>query len=239
MATEAGDKKLLGNFRILIDYVSTEPNYNPANPKVTKAALETQYTNGAGVVGDVAAAHAPNKLAITDRQSGFDDLRPLVIRSNNYLKASGASKEVVADAQTSVRKLTGSRKSPKIKDNPATPVDESKGSHSASQMSYDNQLGNVASYLAILQNIAEYNPNEADLKVTALQAVANALQAKNNAVSTTAVALAQARGNRDQLLYLADDSIVNTAQLVKNYIKAALGTYSQLYNQVKGLRFTR
>ena len=31
MATESGDKKLLGNFRKLIDEVSADPNYNPAN----------------------------------------------------------------------------------------------------------------------------------------------------------------------------------------------------------------
>jgi hypothetical protein len=42
---------------------------------------------------------------------------------------------------------------------------------------------------------------------------------------------------RDQLLYLADDSIVNTARLVKAYVQAALGTQSQLYKKIKGLKF--
>jgi hypothetical protein len=39
MATESGDKKLLGNFRKLIDEVSADPNYNPANTKLKKTAL--------------------------------------------------------------------------------------------------------------------------------------------------------------------------------------------------------
>lgn len=239
MSTESGDKKLLGNFRKLIDEVSADPNYNPANSKLTKTALETQYTTAEAAADDVSAKHAPNKLAVTDRQGGFDDLRTLVIRSRNFLKSSGASKAVVEDAETHVRKLTGGRKSPKVKDDPATPADESKASKSASQMSYDNQLGNLGAYLEILKNVPSYNPNEADLKLTSLTAFAANLKARNNAVSTTSAALSQARGLRDRLLYLDEDSIVNTAQLVKSYVKAAFGTDSQLFKQVKGLRFMR
>ena len=60
----------------------------------------------------------------------------------------------------------------------------------------------------------------------------------NSNVSTTFVPLGQARGLRDQLLYLNDDSVVNTALLAKAYVKGALGSNSQLH-QIKGLKFTR
>ena len=53
------------------------------------------------------------------------------------------------------------------------------------------------------------------------------------------VALSQARGVRDQLLYLAEDSIVATAKLVKAYVKAAFGTSHQLYLQIKGIEFPK
>jgi hypothetical protein len=106
-------------------------------------------------------------------------------------------------------------------------------------MSYDNQLGNLGAYLEILKNVPSYNPNEADLKLTSLTAFAANLKARNNAVSTTSAALNQARGLRDRLLYLDDDSIANTAQMVKTYVKGALGTSSQLYKQIKGLQFVK
>jgi hypothetical protein len=112
-------------------------------------------------------------------------------------------------------------------------------SSSASQMSYDNQVGKPESYIEILKNVPAYNPNEADLKVTALTTLAAGLTAKNNGVNTTSATLNQARGQRDQLLYLSDDPIVNTAQLVKAYVQAALGTQSQLHKKIKGLEFTR
>jgi hypothetical protein len=245
MATESGDNKLIGNFRKLIDEVSAEPAYNPANAKLKLPALETQYTAADAAVASVAAARAPHKLAITDRETAFKDLRGLAIRSRNFLKASGAPKGVVDDAETSIRKLSGGRASTKAKAG-ATPsgtagqqTATNGGGSSASQMSYDNQVGNFEAYIEILKNVPTYNPNEADLKVTALTAHAGSLTAKSNAVNTTAAALNQARGQRDQLLYSGEDSLVNTATLVKAYVKAALGTQSQVYKKIKGIRFNK
>ena len=100
-------------------------------------------------------------------------------------------------------------------------------------------VGHLDGYFAALANVPSYNPNEADLKLPALQAFADDLRAKNDAVSSTFVPLSQARGLRDQLLYQADNSVVNTALLVKEYVKGAFGTQSQLYKQIKGLEFKR
>jgi hypothetical protein len=243
MASESGDNKLIGNFRKLIDQVSAEPAYNPANIKLKVTALETQYSAADAAAASVAAARAPHTLAITDRETAFKDMRRLAVRSRNFLKASGAPKGVLDDAETSLRKLRGGRASTKAKAG-TTPsgtagqqTDTNGGSSSASQMSYDNQVGNFEQYIEILKNVPTYNPNEADLKVTALTARAGSLTAKNNTVNTTLVTLSQARGQRDMLLYVGDDSIIITAQLVKAYVKAALGTQSQVYKQIKGLQF--
>jgi hypothetical protein len=237
MSTESGDNKLIGNFRKLIDEVSAELAYNPATNNLKTTALESQYAAADAAVSAVAVARAPNKLAMTDREDAFKGLRPLAVRSRNFLKASGASKGIVDDAEEFIRKLRGGRKTPKLIDDPTTPEDESKGSGSASQMSYDNQVGNFESYIEIVKNVPTYNPNETDLKVTALTALAADLTDKSNAVSTSSASLDQARGARDQLLYLSDDCVVNTAKLVKAYVQAALGTQSQLYKKIKGLKF--
>lgn len=239
MPTEAGDTKLIGNFRRLIDLLAGETNYNPANPALAVTALETQYDAAKAGVEAVSNKLAPSKIAINNRQIAFEGLSPLVIRSRNVLKASGASKEVLADAETSVRKLTGVRKSKVIKDDPNTPANEADNQHSASQMGFDNRLGNLSAYVAILNNVPEYAPNETDLKISALNTLITSLQAKNDAVSTTFVPLSQSRGTRDELLYLNEDSVVNTALLAKAYVAGALGTSSNVYKQIKGLAFRR
>jgi hypothetical protein len=69
MATESGDQKLLGNYRKLIDLVTADANYNPANADITKAALAAHYTASLASVDDVASKNAPSKIAINDRQA--------------------------------------------------------------------------------------------------------------------------------------------------------------------------
>jgi hypothetical protein len=145
MPNEAGDMKLIGNFRKLIDYVSADSTHNPSNAALAKTALEAQYTAALAAVQQVATKMAPNKIAISNRQTAFEGLDSVVKRSRNLLKATGTSSKVLDDAETFVRKLTGTRKSPKTKDvpdDPKTPENEAVISHSASQMSYDNRLGN-------------------------------------------------------------------------------------------------
>lgn len=247
MTNESGDKKLLSNFRRLIDLVSIDPNFNPGNTKLAKAQLEIQYTAADAAADGLLAKRGPYSLAVTDRQLGYDELPIRFTRAHNMLKASGASKEVIADAETPRRKLIGTRKSTKTKAtdgaSPATAGSEPAGSdpvtHSASQTSHANLLGHASAYLAILRNVSTYNPNEADLKVPALEAFIAGLEAKNNAVNAAFVAVSQARGLRDRLLYLDDNSVVNIALLVKAYVKGAFGTQSQLYKQIKGLKFVR
>lgn len=243
MTTESGDKKLLGNFRKLIDEVSADSSYNPGNAKLKKTALETQYTAGEEAAAAVSDARGSHKLAITDRATGFKSLRPLAIRSRNYLKASGATKPVVADAEEFVRKLSGGGKSSKAKAgpnaDPANPGGETATSRSSSQMSYDNQIGHFQGYIDVVKKVPAYKPNEADLKVPALTAFGEDLKSKSDGVSTASAALNQARGQRDRLLYLDEDSIVETAQLVKAYVQSALGTKSQLFKKIKPLRFVR
>jgi len=237
MSTESGDNKVIGNFRKLIDECSADPAYDPGNDKLKISALEAQYTAGDAAVAAVAAARAPNKLAVTDREDAFSELRPLAVRSRNYLKASGAPQSVVEDADIYIVKLSGGRKSAKVKTDPNVPEKAGPGSGSASQMSYENRTGHFEGYIEIVRNVSEYTPKEDDLTVASLEAFAASLIAKSNAVSTTTATLDQKRGVRDQLLYLNDDSIVNTAKLVKAYVQAALGTSSQLYKKIKGLRF--
>jgi hypothetical protein len=239
MPTETGHNKLLSNYRQLIDLVSADSNYKPTNPLIKKPALEANYTAARTAVDDVATADAPSKMAINDRQVTFNKLPSLVRRSRSMLKASGASKEILADADTLVRKLTGGRKTPKVKPDPKAPNGGGPKQSSASQMSFDNRSGNFLSYVEILRNVSEYAPTEPELSIAGLQAVSAELLTKNNAVSTNFVGLSQARATRDGLLYANEGNVVDRAGLVKSYVAAAIGPDSQLYRQIKGLEFRR
>lgn len=131
------------------------------------------------------------------------------------LKASGASKKILDDAKTVARKITGQRKTPKVKDDPNTSQNEAAKTHSVSQQSYESIVGNVDDYVVIVATVSTYTPNETDLTIAGLSALVADLKAKNDPVNAAFAALSVARGQRDQSLYLNEDCVVNVALLVK------------------------
>ena len=240
MPNESGDLKLLANFRKLIDLVSADTNYRPANVRLKLTTLEPQHAAGVTAAHDVPAKLATNMTAISDREAAFGDVNSLMSRVHALAKASGVSADHLEDLNTFKRKLISKRKAKtKVVAAAAGETPTAEKQRSSAQMSYDNQVGHVRGYLSVLGTMSSYNPNEADLKLPALNDLVDNLQAKNDAVSSTFVPLSQARGVRDQLLYQADNSVVNTALLAKAYVKAAFGPDSQLYKQIKGLEFKR
>lgn len=239
MANEAGDAKLIGNFSKLIELVSANPDYNPANVKLKVPALTAQKTAAQAAAADVGANEAPYKAAVNDRQDAFEDVAPTMTRSGNMLEASGAGQKIRDDARAVRRQIVGKRGTPKAKEDPDTPGDKATKTHSTSQMSYENIIGNVDDYIAILATVTTYAPNEAELTVAGLTALSNSLKAKSEAVNAAFAPLSAARGLRDRLLYLDEDCVVNIALLVKAYVRAAFGPDSQLFKSIKGLQFER
>jgi hypothetical protein len=239
MANESGDMKLLGNFSKLIELISVNPDYNPANEAIKVPALNAQKTAAQAVVTDIGTKEAPYKAAINDRQGLFEGLARVVSRAGNMLQASGANKKVIDDARTQSRKITGRRKTAKVKADPNAAQNEADKSHSVSQLSYENIVGNFDNFIEILAVAPTYKPNEFELKINGLTSLSSDLKSKNEAVNTAFAPLSVARGLRDQLLYLNDDYVVNNALLVKAYVRAALGPDSQLFKSIKGLEFKR
>lgn len=237
MTSEGGNQKVVNNFRKLIQFVSAEPKYDPSNSKITIPSLHAKDTAVTAAMEEVDTRNAPNKTAIRERVEIFDPLAPRARRVRNVAKASGASETALDNLETPLRKLSGTRASPKIKDDPNTPQNEAEGQHSASQMSYDNRIGHFRTFIALVKELTGYKPNEPELKVTALETYAEELEAKNNAVGATFVGLSQARAGRDQLLYEDEDCVINLAALVKAYVKGALGAANPLHKQIKGLEF--
>jgi hypothetical protein len=240
MPNETGDMKVIGNFSRLIDLQKTDSMFDSNNPLLKITALEQQLIEGNASVEAITDNMAPNKVAITTRQGEYVQAVATVRGSRNILKSSGASNEVLEDADSFTRKVFGLKKSKKGPEVTAvTSAAEAVKTHSASQQSYDAILGNIRNYNAIVKTVGLYNPNEAKYKVSGLESLADSLEADNNLVSTTFASLDAARRLRDELLYTNEDSICKTAQMVKNYVKAIHGANSPQYKAISGLIFKR
>lgn len=212
--------------------------YQPSNPLISIVNMTAAATAADNSLDDVQTKITPYRNATAAADDAFDPLSKLTTRVVKAMKAQGIAASAVEDANTYARKIKGKRATPKKKDDPSTPnVDESKSSVSASQMSRTQRIEHFDSLNSMLASQSLYKPNEVDLKLATLTAYSNDLKAKTEAVTTTFVPFSNSLADRDQVLYINDDSIVNTGKLFRTYVESAFGRTSNEWNQVKGLVF--
>jgi hypothetical protein len=84
-----------------------------------------------------------------------------------------------------------------------------------------------------------YAPNEAALKLPALNTLLTSLTATNTAVINATTAWSNARIARDKTLYLPGTGLIDVVKDVKAYVKSLFGASSPEYKQLSHLRFKK
>lgn len=236
---ETGHARNIEHFSQMISFCQGYGvTYNPSNGDLTVVKLQALLATAQSNVASVASALAPWKVAVNSRESAFEGIRKLVTRIVSNLAASGAAPNVVEDAKSIKRKIDGARKKTLPADDPATPVDESKGI-SVSQQSYSQIVDHFDNLVQLLTNTAAYTPNEVALKVVTLNTLSASLKTANNAVAAANTPLSNARITRNTTMYLDPKNMIDRAALVKKYVKSVFGADSPQYKQISGLEFRR
>jgi hypothetical protein len=240
--TESGHAQNVANFETLITGVTSLGRaYNPANPGISASALTGSLTEAKTSLSVLDSAEAAYKTAMSARDALFSPFSKLVTRIANALRASDTTKEIDESGMSLIRKLQGRRATPKLTAEEKAAL-AAQGKEvveiSSSQMGYDNRLENFNKLIQLLLSTAAYNPNESDLKVTALTSLYNDLMVKNTAVKTAGITLNNARIVRNELIYNDSTGIVSLSIDVKNYIKSVFGATSPQFKLISGLKFT-
>ena len=135
-----------------------------------------------------------------------------------------------------VRKIRGNRTTSA---KAAAATDTKVATVSTSQQSYDSVLDNYERYVQYIAATPEYAPNEDDIKLPALKALAVELRAKNTACNNAKVAIDNARMARNRALYTPLTGLVDVALDAKTYIKSLFGATSPEYKLVGKIDFTK
>jgi hypothetical protein len=239
--SETGHAKNVANFDELVSFVAGYgTTYNPSKASIKLTALQTLSTNAKNAVSAVNATAPAYSNAVSAREIAFEPLSKLSTRLMNALKATDATEQVVDSAKTIVRKIQGTRATPKkTEEEKLALTAEGKETNeiSASQMGYDNRLDNFDKLIKLLTSETVYAPNETELKVTSLTATYSDLKIKNAAVITASVPLSNARISRNDILYKPTIGLVDIAMDTKMYIKSIYGATSPQYKQISKLAF--
>ena len=236
--SEIGHAKNIANANLLNTYISDlGAVYNPSNPKLLLANLQTIYTNSFSQQEAVNTLAAPYTVAVDAREIIFKPLsRELTKLRKAYKATEGVTQVQLEDFMTIVRKLKGVKKSTA---NPSTDPQEPQDSHSISQMSYDQRTNTMDLLISLLQNTQHYAPNETEYKITTYQAKKSAMLHATQAVVQTLVPLTSARNTRNNTLYLANDNLVDTFNKAKDYLFTILDSSSVQYKAISKIKFKK
>lgn len=242
MPTETGNTQNLASFESLISYaISYGTTYNPTHAALKITAMQTQLTAAKAALDDCAKKQTAYDNAVDARRDGFAKLKPLSTKITNALSVSGVTDSIIEGAKTINRKIQGKRAiaiAEKTNTTTATAnLPTMPKNISSSQQGFDNQIEHLNNLIELAASHVEYNPNEPELKLTALKSYLNQLKTLNTNVINAETAWSNTRLTRDKLLYAQNTGLVDTGINAKNYIKSVFGATSPQYAQVKSLQF--
>lgn len=242
-STATGHSKNVDNLDTLNSSINGYGSmFNPAKASLKYQALLSLALNGRNAIAAEHTAEAAVRNAGDARITAFKPLSPHITRVINALRASDASVQTVEAVRALGRKVQGVRSASKKTDEAtAAKTDDGPKTRRASMthMGFESRLDNFDMFIKQLASIPQYNPNEADLKVTGLIAMYNDLKSKNSAAMNAATQLSNARILRDDILYRNANCLVDVANDTKAYVKSVFGATSPQYKQIAKLNFRR
>jgi len=239
-SSETGHAKNVANFETLKGFCNGYGSqYDPSKANIKLTALGTKLTAAQGALTNVNSLLPAWQNGVDSREIIFNPFSKLVTKIQNAVEASDVTVQFIKDVKTLTRKLQGKRAKPKIKDDPATPEDESLKNISASQMSFDQRIENFDKLITLLASNSAYTPSETAVKVATLTTLKGTMSTTNTNVKDAYTPLSNARISRDVILYDDNNGLVKCASDVKKYIKSVFGGTSAQYKQVSKLQFKK
>ncbi|MBL0129125.1 MAG: hypothetical protein IPP83_17145 [Flavobacteriales bacterium] len=233
---ETGHAVNISNFKLLIDQCDAfGVTYNPSNANLTIANMTTLWTAGDTAHQTLTAAVQAAKAPINARQILFEPTGALVTRTLNYFNSTTASAQIKADAKGLADRYRGYGVGvAKLPDGTPDPADVS-----TSHKSFVQKADSFKQLVDLYGGDAAYAPNEPELKLVQLTAVASAMKTANGAIGMIIAPVNTLRVERNKALYEKDTGMVDQARDCKNYVKALYGATAPEAKLVTWLRFKR
>ncbi len=240
--------------KLIIICISYDSLYNPSKTTYSISELELLSANSKSILADIVAKDLQNGKDTNERELLFNNLKQLSTRIIMSAKSIGVTKVHLDDLTFLHRKIQGRRAvaitedeknlmALQLKEKAAgTLVDPNVKllkKNSVSQQSYERMIDNFSKLIELVKVTPEYLPNEVDLKTSALITKLAAMVLANKIVLKSNIVLAKAKYDRDNMFYLQENNLVDTALAVKNYTRSVFGAKSIQNKQLSALLFKK
>jgi hypothetical protein len=228
------------NFKTLIDLcISLGAAYNPVKFSIKLENLKALFDKIMLSLKAVDAAARDMFSAQKIRQHVFYELEAFVTRMVGAVGSCDIMPGNVEKFGSMVNKFRGNRATPEPSpsESPDAPAKPAARTNSTTQTSFTRKQDNFAELVTFLEGEPNYQTNEPDLTLNALQAMVSELEARNDAVSTTEAAYSSALIARDRLFFAPASGLVPCSKAVKSYVQSAFKASSPEFKKVSGIPF--
>ena len=231
--SEVGHGKNAANLASGIQILEEMGNlYNPTNPNIFLPNLNTIKAELNNVITVLNTKKPIYKNAVANREILIAPLSKKTTKSLNFFKSLNVSVTDKENVANQVKKIRGDKSPKKIKQK-TTKSD----AFSTSQMSNDNRIANLDTYINQLSSHPQYVPNETEIQVATLQAYHQELATASSQVNAAGNALLTARKNRNEVLYTNENNVIKLMQEVKAYLKSLGDAGTPYYKAFVKLKF--
>ena len=232
--SEVGHNKNAANFNTLAQILQEMGTlYNPTNPDIKLFNLEPVKTAIATAINTLNAKKPLYTNAVANREIAIALLGKTTSKILNSFKSLNVSATDKENLTSMVKKIRGDKKPAKV--NPDT---TETSSISTSQMSYDSRIANLDALISFVNSHPEYNPNEEDIKIAALETYNQQLKTLTQTVNAAGNALITARKDRNNILYKNSNNVLDLAKEIKAYLKSLGDEGLPYYKAATKLTFT-
>jgi hypothetical protein len=251
---ETGHAKNVANFYDLITVCKGFGNrYNPVRKELSIAQLEAQWQQAQQLQAALNKAIAPRITAVAAKDELFKGLGKRTTRALSAFKSCKPLPGELQNAQTIAKELKGENnkkgkvpqkvtppaESPETADGQQQDGKTKKTGPSNSRMSMDSRIENLTRLLDIFEQSKVYAPNEDDLKLDTLRALAANLKSLSDQITVSEQPESDARTRRNEALYAPQTGVVNISANVREYVKSVYGTGSPEYKSVTRIKFRK
>jgi len=213
--------------------------YNPGSTNLQLASMNAMLNEARQALAEVYSAQTLFDNATNHREVAFKEMRLRSTRIYNVLKACGSHPLTLEDARFRIRKMYGKRVSVSVQQTAVGSEPRVSKKRSPSGQDYISMTEHFAKLLETVSAEPNYQSNEADLSIDALNQLLVSIRSSNEFVWQATVQLANARNNRNALMYRIQSNLYDTAMSVKAYVKSAFGSTSTRFKEVSKIRFTK
>lgn len=249
LPNETGHKKNEANFgKLIAKCLGFGALYKPSNKMLEIFFLTTMHMQAQGILDALKTSRRALATATNTRNAMSKPVKGLATRVINSLASTGASEKTVKDTRSIVNKLQGIRTGPEPTVEAQVPGGATAGDTgentsispktiSISQQSFDMMMDNLARLITLLLSEPLYQPNEADLRIDALQKLYDNLVEANNKVIEATTVYENDLIKRDKFFYSPKTGMVDVALDVKKYAISIFSANSPEYKMVRSLTF--